>query len=1150
MAKKSLGYRYTPQASKLFKPAAKKKTKEEETLASLESQRRGLEKRFAQVNQPTGFEEDGQTGLLAELTGESKQQVDNRNLLEKALNLKPNQFVLMDILEVMDRPRQVVANLLSSLGEGDERNILEAAWEGLSGRKRLTTKEALQNLTGDESFLEIPENEGILDEVGNFVIDLGLDIVSDPTTYLGLGFITKPLGGAAKWAGKSIVELGEAGLKSTNKAAQIFGSAVDLVRKGANKAKFAFNAKQGLPDWFVKELDRITPGIGEQARKLKLSVDEIRKAVEKAGGDADKLLYELFESNTKISRAGKKLLNIQTPNTKITIRDLLTDMAETGRTLKGGKKLAYLLPNLGRQTDQTVKRLNKFINTLNEAVGQKVFRLKRGSTLAKTSFNAGFENAIEFTGTRELFNEIFFGNPSRGVGAMIDDLSDKVLRTQVTFKGAQLDANAVNDLVKRLGGVKQTNQLLARMRDITRKSRELLSDMGNYKIPSEVLKPGTRYARRVITKEGKEFIGSVSPVAGVTYKRPGRELLAGRTFSDTMLASEINRAAKAIYGTGNDIFNESAIASLDELVNVALEKYSQREVVNLMFGAKVVRDAKTGTTKVVRSANNANLFMPLGENTQRAAQQLPDSFRVLTKGQIKQEFSRLYNNLPDEMKRLWDKMLKSAGATGDTIAMQKSAYNIMKNLDRAYNELPQFLKFYDSMMSKWKTLNLLSPAFNMRNFIGNSTNMYLSGMGIADQIRYTSNAFFELKKYNRLLKLQATDPYNLKKLLSADDLNFMDEVGQFFREGISQSYANTRDLDGVLEAIKKGKEKAKGIKKIAKEVGETNFKIAEGIDNMQRYAMWKYHKAQLAKVNPGGINNSFEAAQKVREALFDYTNLTPFEKDYMKRLVPFYTFMKNNLIFQAKNITKMPNQYKKLLRGYKYWGENVADLEEKDVPQYMSGNMWLPIPLAVGANEEEKIMWLKANLPLSDFTEFVDNPLKKGLSGVTVPIKLAWELGTGQEMFTGSAIEQFPGQKKRMEDPDNNIVLNEIRGKNGEIYLSGNPIVQKISDELGFRTPRRLASVIMDVLDTATGAQTTQDLFEDVLARAGVTDTTTVSELELSALYRQVEELRNLRKLYEQNIGELPYARRELPKQRPLSTASVPNRAQYLYRPK
>lgn len=1140
MAKKSLGYKYKPQASRLFQPA-RVKDKQEDTIKSLASQERNLTRRFEQVGQPLPQESTGQLGLLAELTGEKpRDQVDNRNLLEKALNLKADQNVLMDILEVMDRPRQVVANVLSSLGNEDDRNVLQAAWEGLSGRERISTKEALQKMVGDDEFLEIAESEGILDDIGNFVIDLGLDIVSDPTTYTGLSLITKPLGGAAKWAGKTVSELGEAALKSTNKYAKAFGEGVELIKKAAVNVKYALNAKAGLSDDLIKQLDEISGELGTKARQYKLTLTELQKELAKYGEEGDRLFKQLFESNTRVITRGKKLF-IETPNAKLSVKTILEDVLDN---FKNKKVRAYILPELSRWSKRNAGQVDNLLRTLNKEIGADLF-VKKLSSAGDVSIEISRKaSQKEIT---EALERLLSQGRNKG----------SILRKQITFKGAIVDTPEMRKWIEKIGS-KEVNKLLATGQDVTRKARELISDMGKYKIGATVFPEGTRYMRRVITKEGKEFIAQKSPFVKQLYKKPGKDLLTGRTYSSGLITSEINRAMKNLYGATNDVFNESAIASLNDLINVAVEKAGQREALKAILGIDIdVIDSPKGRQTLINKIreDNTNFFRPVTNTTEEVAKLGPE-FQVLTKKTIDREFSNLFNNLPKEMKVVWETMLEEAGADvvgNATLAMNKSVYGVLKNLDNAYREVPEFIKLYDNFLNTWKEVNLLSPAFNGRNFLGNSMNMYVSGMGVIDQLRYTTQAFFDLRKYDELSRKLALDPYNMKGLLTPDDLRFMDEVGQFFNEGISQSYKNTRDLDSVLKRLQdeaSGKVAAKkGIGKVYDNYVKANFKAAENIDNMQRYAMWKWKKAQLGKVNPGGVNNGFEAAKAVKESLFDYTNLTSVEKDYMKRLIPFYTFFKNNLIFQAKNITKMPNQYKKMLRAYKYWGEDVADLKESDIPEYMAGNMWLPIPLQIDANDEEKIMWLKTNLPLSDFTEFIDKPVKKGVSSVSVPIKLIWELGSERELFTGAPIEQFAGQQNRMEDPDNQIFFNEARGKNGEIYLSGDPTIQKIADELGLRTPRRLASSILDVLDAATGAQSTGDLVEDILSRSGFVDTKTRSDLELNALYQRVEKLRNLKKLYEQNVGELPQNKRSGLTQQPL-TSGVRDRAGYLYRPK
>ena len=59
----------------------------------------------------------------------------------------------------------------------------------------------------------------------------------------------------------------------------------------------------------------------------------------------------------------------------------------------------------------------------------------------------------------------------------------------------------------------------------------------------------------------------------------------------------------------------------------------------------------------------------------------------------------------------------------------------------------------------------------------------------------------------------------------------------------------------------------------------------------------------------------------------------------------------------------------------------------------MVESMWLPIPMMVTKNDKQGIAFLKANLPITDFMELVQNPFEKGVQSITAPVKLinrAW----------------------------------------------------------------------------------------------------------------------------------------------------------------
>lgn len=1091
MAKINYGYKYKPSAAKLFKPAAQPR----DSKSYIQGQITGLEKRF----QGVGVD-----------TTQPQKDVDKRNLIEKALNLTPDQGVLMDILEVLDRPRQVVANVLSSIGDEDKRNVLQAAWEGLSGKEKISTKEALQKLTGDDEFLTIKEDDkSFLDEVGNFVIDVGLDIVSDPTTYIPGGVIAKQLGKAASGVGKvggSLLDAAKAS-KTLKPAAEAVEGFVKGTAKYLDDIGYLFNSTKGLSDNTIRKIKKISAEAGQTAEGLKLAINDVTSILKKSGvKNADRIAQEIIETGSQIVQdAATKTWKVVTPRGKIDVDSLLNQFSDAVRKIKPGRAGAQrvaekIIPiNLNRVSDAVSNKVDDLVRRLNKAAGKDIFTLRtvKGSV------------ALQFRGTADEFADVITNLSSVGLKGKTIDFGVRKL-SQETLEAATKYGDTFKSATDKL-------------RNIQDETRKFLEQMGEFNVGGKTFASNVEYLRRVPTEQAEEFFKGRKYVA-TDYVRPGTSDLASRSYEGT--TREINEAVKNLYGATDNIFNESALLSVQDLVNVAQKKYTQTNLTKMLLGATY--DPATKTYK--RAANAPKFFFATSDKTAATvAKELPSGYKVL-KGSFKDEFSNLWKNLPPEMQKAFDAdFLEAAGAatTEGAVAMQKSAYNILKNADSAYREVPELIKLYDKLLGMWKGVNLMSPGFHGRNFMGNATNMYLAGMNTADIIRFQSQAVKDYRRYKNLAKLRAEVG---EAALEQADKIFLNNFDEIARSGVLTGHRGARDLEDVksmIERLGQGKElKNKGI---LQRVVEGNFNLAEEMDDIQRIALYNW---SLKKTG-----NSAAAFRQVREALFDYTLLTPFERDVMKRAIPFYTFMKNNMVFQAKNIINNPNQYAKLLRGYKHWTEGMTDMDINELPDYMVQNMWLPIPTIVDRGDEETINFLKANLPPSDFAELVSNAFAKGVTSITVPAKIALELGTGRDSFTGAPLKEFPGQVNRMEKGTG--VLAGLRGQDGEAYLSGDPVIQKIADDLGLRNPRKLVTALLDIADTATGKQSLPRFLDDLGNIGGITTTKNLSEIQLTSLYQKLEELRNLKKLYEQQTGG------KLPTQ-----AELQKRAGYQYKPK
>ena len=83
-----------------------------------------------------------------------------------------------------------------------------------------------------------------------------------------------------------------------------------------------------------------------------------------------------------------------------------------------------------------------------------------------------------------------------------------------------------------------------------------------------------------------------------------------------------------------------------------------------------------------------------------------------------------------------------------------------------------------------------------------------------------------------------------------------------------------------------------------------NRKFGDAIENNSKIAHF------IAK-RESGLSNT-EAAKSVRKYLFDYGDLTDFERKTMRTILPFYTWMRKNMPLQVQAMFEDPGRYAKI----------------------------------------------------------------------------------------------------------------------------------------------------------------------------------------------------------------------------------------------
>ena len=196
--------------------------------------------------------------------------------------------------------------------------------------------------------------------------------------------------------------------------------------------------------------------------------------------------------------------------------------------------------------------------------------------------------------------------------------------------------------------------------------------------------------------------------------------------------------------------------------------------------------------------------------------------------------------------------------------------------------------------------------------------------------------------------------------------------------------------------------------------------LQKNIDNFAPFTWGRDVNQKIEGSNRGGAFLGFlkqgyspeQAAKLVAESHVDYSALTSFEKNVMKRAMPFYTFTKKMAPFVAKDIMEHPGgltaQYAKTAGRMRSTDENTALL-----PTHLGSGMLYDttdMSKALGAVKPEgtRTFFTGLDLPVDAVAQYMSNPFNQSqafrgfesLLGSLNPVfKMPLELGTNRQFF-------------------------------------------------------------------------------------------------------------------------------------------------------
>lgn len=363
-----------------------------------------------------------------------------------------------------------------------------------------------------------------------------------------------------------------------------------------------------------------------------------------------------------------------------------------------------------------------------------------------------------------------------------------------------------------------------------------------------------------------------------------------------------------------------------------------------------------------------------------------------TAGRIKFSANNAITVMTDEeIRRFTDIFTDAKIMQYDGDAVEK--VNKMSKMQQAELQ-PKLLTLYDKFLKSWKAVNtLVAPSFHVQNAASNAFQSFLSigsdalnpkSIKLAKNILSTNDPYQTVKisgkkytyqKLNRLAKKYGVIDENFAAYDFGKDKPTRWELGQ--RNADLQKLSDVKWKDSP----------------IWDSVLQTSTVIGSNIESIQRMNLW------IGRLKKG--DDFEEATRKVDQFLFDYSDLTDFEQNIMKRVIPFYTFMRKNIPMELEAMLNTPS----IFRNINYGIDEIQNMDENTVPEN-NRNEWrqdyIEIPYSRNLTDTSENIGINPQFPYQQLDRLdVDK-----LIGSTSPlIKMPLEAYTDSYAYTGMDID-------------------------------------------------------------------------------------------------------------------------------------------------
>lgn len=439
---------------------------------------------------------------------------------------------------------------------------------------------------------------------------------------------------------------------------------------------------------------------------------------------------------------------------------------------------------------------------------------------------------------------------------------------------------------------------------------------------------------RLVAKHGGVVKGATSTKGSLVLKQAWNAVRTGAPTADPIV-NAARQDLESLFGTLFDVTRQESIlgnvffrnpVSVDhvngELLAVGLRD-AKGEPIQFDIGAAKAKADLNGTDTMTEMIEQWRTW-DLDDPAEGVLKLFAAAERVSTKAVIGQNFNRftaangLYSATPKpgfaqpmaSGRSIFISMLKQDGYYDAEILKELSRLEAFMSASRSFDGgIGKFIHgVFDPMQQSWKFgMTVVRPGHHVRNLVGDASMTYLAE-GVRFAKKSTTDAIKVLatmyNKYDGYDYNRALEGLGLPRVPGSSDVLMSGRYGDFtiqqiyeayYTRGLQNSYRHSEDVldeglapQGFARLMNRLSLRGGKIEHAAGSVSQARDHFAR----MQHFLQYLY-KAQ----KDGGRGKSLEelfdnAAHQVKKYHPDGSMLTPFESKYLRRIIPFYSWLR------------------------------------------------------------------------------------------------------------------------------------------------------------------------------------------------------------------------------------------------------------------